>query len=80
MQKYWPDLFAKIRNVDEMVCLFTAVIDKAIYFANRSMRIHENKRRRLPKYVTKLIYKKRRCWKRLHTSSGNDPLEEDKLF
>ena len=38
-----PDLFAKTRNVDEMVCSFMPVIDKAIPFANSSLRIHKTK-------------------------------------
>ena len=71
---------AKTRNVDEMVCSFMAVVHKAFHFANRSLKIYKNKRVRLPKYVMKLIYKKRRCWKLLHTSNGNDPLKEDKLL
>ena len=57
-----------------------AVIDRAIPFANCPMRIHKNKGVKLPKHVMKLIYKKRRCWKRISTSNGNDPLKEDKLL
>ena len=75
----WQQVLAGKQNVDDMVSSFMQVIDLAISFIQTRKTINHKVKQKLRKYVRKLMYKKRECWKKLQNASGNDSRRHEKL-
>ena len=75
----WQQVLAGKQNVDDMVSSFMQVIDLAILFTQTRKTINHKVKPKLRKYVRKLMYKKRECWKKLQNASDNDSRRNEKL-
>jgi hypothetical protein len=74
----WLTVFSCKNSVDELLESFMSVINIAIPFERLTSAGYIKQRAKLPKIIRKLIYKKRKCWKKLRESSVNDPFNAAK--